>query len=145
MKFNRKQLLAALAALRTWPGKLLGVQSRSRSAPIPPGPPAPTGRTGLWLADWRQVKRVPVFGSVHPTAQRLIIAAQRQEMLTLRYWGGSTPGAVRQVSPILIFQVGGYGPLYLCGYCHERRAERAFRVERVEILHNDNDPICITE
>ena len=84
MKFNRKQLFAALAALTTWPGKLLGGPARSRSAPTAPIPPALAGRTGLWLADWRQVKRVPVFGSVHPTAQRLFIAAQRQERLTLR-------------------------------------------------------------
>jgi predicted DNA-binding transcriptional regulator YafY len=99
----------------------------------------------LWLADWREVKRVPVFVSVHPTAQRLIVAAGQQEMLTLRYWGGSTPGAERKVSPTLVFQVGGYGPLYLCGYCHVRRAERVFRVERVELLPETGDIICITE
>ena len=145
MKFNRKQFFAALAALTTWPGKLLGCQSQSSSDPTRPAPPDAAGRTGLWLADWREVKRVPVFVSVHPTAQRLIIAAQRQEILTLRYWGGSTPGVARQVSPDLVFQLGGYGPLYVAGYCHLRRQERVFRVERVELLGKNDDPICITE
>lgn len=145
MKFTSKQLLAALAALTTWPGKLLGFQSKTSSSPARPVPPGNTWRTGLWLADWREVKRVPVFVSVHPTAQRLIVAAGRQEMLPLRYWGGSTPGAERKVSPTLVFQIGGYGPLYLCGYCHVRRAERVFRVERVELLPETGDTICITE
>jgi len=145
MKFNRTQFLAALAALTTWPGKWLGIQSKPSSRPARPASPRAAGRTELWLGDWREIRRVQVFVSVHPTAQRLIVAAARQEMLSLRYWGGSTPGAERQVSPTLVFQVGGFGPLYLCGYCHVRRAERVFRVARVEILTAAGDPICITE
>ena len=88
---------------------------------------------------------MPLGESVHPTAQRLILAAQRHEMLALRYWGGSTPGAERSVSPGLVFQAGGCGPLYVSGYCHLRRQERVFRVERVELLPEAGEVVCNTE
>ena len=145
MKFTSKGFLTALAVLTTLPGKLLALPFKSRSSPSKPTPPRTPTRMGSWLGDWRQVRWVPVFESVHPTAQRLIVAALRHEMLTLRYWGGSTPGRERSISPGLVFQLGGCGPLYVAGYCHLRRAERVFRVERVEIAAKQDLIICITE
>lgn len=141
MKFNRQQFLAAWAVLTLIPGRLLALPFQAFSSQPKPTPP----RAGPWLGDWRQCHWVPLFQSVHPTAQRLILAAQRHEMLALRYWGGSTPGVVRNVSPELVFQAGGCGPLYVSGYCHLRRQERVFRVERVEILAAEGDLMCITE
>jgi len=145
MKFSSKQFRAALAALTKFSGRLLArplkaFYSRPKSASLR----APL-QTGPWLADWRRFQWVPLFESVHPTAQRLIVAVRQQELLTLRYWGGSTPGAPRCVSPRLVFQAGGCGPLYVSGYCHLRRAERVFRVERVELLLGDDSIISITE
>jgi hypothetical protein len=102
-------------------------------------------RRGPWLADWRLGPWVPVYESVHPTAQRLILAALRHEMLPVRYWGGSTPGRERSVSPGVVFQLGGRGPLYVAGYCHLRRAERVFRVECLEISATEDPIISITE
>jgi hypothetical protein len=145
MNFNRKQFLAALAALTALPGRLLALPFKARSGPSRPDPPHIPLRAGPWLGDWRQVHWVPVFVSVHPTAQRLILAALRQEMLPLRYWGGRTPGVVRSVSPGLVFQASGHGPLYVSGYCHLRRQERVFRVDRVELLAETDGIICITE
>jgi predicted DNA-binding transcriptional regulator YafY len=145
MNFTRKQFLAALAGLTLIPRKLLARPFKafsSRPKSVPPRRPA---RTGPWLGDWRQCHWVPLGESVHPTAQRLILAVQRHEMLALRYWGGSTPGVARTVSPGLVFQAGGCGPLYVAGYCHLRRQERVFRVERVELLTEEGDPICLTE
>lgn len=145
MNFIERQFLAALTALTTWPRKFWRVKPKASSPAVRSVPWRTAAQTELWLADWRVVKRVPIFKSVHPTAQRLILAAGRQEILTLRYWGGSTPGFERKVSPTSVFQVGGYGPLYLCGYCHVRRTERVFRVERVELLLGTDEVICITE
>jgi predicted DNA-binding transcriptional regulator YafY len=102
-------------------------------------------REGPWLADWRRVRWMPVYESVHPTAQRLILAAMRNEKILLRYWGGNTPGRLRSVSPGVVFQVCGRGPLYVAGYCHLRRAERVFRVDRVKIAGDANLIIWITE
>jgi len=144
MNFSRKQILAAVAAVTMLPGKLwaLAVQAFSRR----PKPPAGDRlRAGPWLGDWRQCHWMPVGESVHPTGQRLLLAVQRHELLALRYWGGSTPGALRTISPGLVFQVGGCGPLYVSGYCHLRRQERVFRVDQVELIMKAHEPICITE
>ena len=145
MRYSTKQFLAALAALTTLSRKLLGFLFKVFSNHPKPAPPLAPLRFGPWLGDWRQVHRVPVFESVHPTAQRLILAALRHEMLTFRYWGGSTPGADRSVSLGLVFQAGGYGPLYVIGYCHLRREERVFRVDRLELSEDEDGIICITE
>jgi predicted DNA-binding transcriptional regulator YafY len=149
MKLTRNQFLAALAILTSLPARLLTLSSKATAGganrPPAPAPLAGLRRDGPWLADWRQAHWVPVTESVHPTAQRLILAAARHEMLTLRYWGGSTPGRIRRVSPTSVFQLGGCGPLYLSGYCHLRRAERVFNVGRVELLTDDSETICITE
>src|SRR5262245_36142272 len=132
MRFGRSKLLATLARLVLSPFKSVTVSGSPR-------------RKGLWLADWRPLSWVPVYESVHPTAQRLILAALRHEMLPLRYWGGSTPGRERNISPGVVFQLSGRGPLYVAGYCHLRRAERVFRVDRVEIAAEEDLIICITE
>jgi predicted DNA-binding transcriptional regulator YafY len=145
MNSIERMFLAALAALANWPRKFWSIKPKISSTAVHAAARNTPAQNELWLADWREVQRVPIFKSVHPTAQRLILAAGRQEMLTLRYWGGSTPGGERKVSPTSVFQIGGYGPLYLCGYCHVRRAERVFRVERVELLLEAGDIICITE
>lgn len=145
MNSIERKFLAALTALTNWPRKFWRLKPKVGSKAVHAASRNTPAQIGLWLADWREVKRLPVFRAVHPTAQRLILAAGRQEMLTLRYWGGSTPGCERKVSPTSVFQIGGYGPLYLCGYCHVRRAERVFRVERVELLLEAEDIICITE
>jgi len=146
MKFGRSRLVAVLAGLVWPPFRWLVLPFKVGPYPIQrvteSGGPA---RKGPWLADWRQVCWVPVYESVHPTAQRLILAALRSEMLPLRYWGGSTPGRERRISPGLVFQLGGCGPLYVAGYCHLRRAERVFRVERVEIAAKKDLILCITE
>jgi hypothetical protein len=145
MKLNRKRFLSALALLTMLPARLLAffVQSHP-NLPLPAGFNA-SPRRGPWLADWRQCPRVPVLESVHPTAQRLILATLRHEILRIRYWGGSTPGGVRYISPGLVFQAGGCGPLFVSGYCHLRRQERVFRVSLVELLATDGDIICLTE
>lgn len=145
MKFSRKQFRTAMALLARLPGRLLALPLQAFYG----RPKAATRRAqlqaGPGLADWRRFHWVPLFESVHPTAQRLIVAARQQELLTLRYWGGSTPGVARCVLPRLVFQAGGCGPLYVSGYCHLRRAERVFRVERMELLLGDGNVICITE
>jgi predicted DNA-binding transcriptional regulator YafY len=146
MKLTRKQFAAALAHLISVPVRWMGRAFQSRTArPSKKHSPRAARREGPWLADWRQADWVPVYESVHPTAQRLILAAARHEMLTLRYWGGSTPGRERRISPELVFQLGGCGPLYVSGYCHLRRAERVFHVGRVELLADDDPVVCLTE
>jgi len=146
MKLTRKRFLAALAILTALPARLLAFPAKANLGhPKTLTPPRRPLRLGPWLGDWRQCHWVPVYESVHPTAQRLILATLRHELLTFRYWGGSTPGVVRNVSSGLVFQAGGYGPMYMAGYCHLRQQERVFRVDRVELLPDDGEIIRITE
>lgn len=140
MRLNRKQFLAMFEMLAALSARLLAFASKTSA-----GEALHPRRDGPWLADWRQARWVRVAESVHPTAQRLILAARRQEMLALRYWGGSAPGRKRYVSPRSVFQLDGSGPLYLSAYCHLRRAERVFNVGRVELLAANDSPLCITE
>ena len=142
MKYDRKQFLTALAILPALPGRLLALSFRVRlNQPkklFNPGDPSPSGP---WLADWRRVHWVPVLNSVHPTAQWLVAAALRGEDVTFRYRGGSTPGVERRISPGLVFQARGCGLLYVSGYCHLRQRERVFRVDRAELLVEQDEMI----
>lgn len=145
MKLTRKQFLAVLARLAELPARLLGINLRATAAKSHQSPLRNLlARRGPWLGDWRQAHRTPVFIAVHPTAQRLILAALRHEMVRLRYWGGSAPGSERCITPDLVFQLDGCGPLYVSAYCHQRRAERVFNIGRLELL-TEKEIICVTE
>jgi predicted DNA-binding transcriptional regulator YafY len=142
MKQNLKQFLTSLAILPALPGRLLALSFKTRfSQPKQLSNPSELSRSGPWLADWRRVHWVPVLNSVHPTAKWLIAAALRGEDVTFRYRGGSTPGAERRVSPGLVFQARGCGLLYVSGYCHLRQRERVFRVDRAELLVEQDEII----
>ncbi len=146
MILNRKQFLAALSILTSFPAWLRAFTFRGGAGGG--GHPSATAgpmRDGPWLADWRQARRVKVRESVHPVAQRLILAASRHELMVLRYWGGSTPGRERYISPLVVFQLDGSGSLYLSAFCHLRRAERVFNLGRMELLAEEDGIICITE
>lgn len=144
MKLIGKEFMAALRALFTFPARILGHPENKITPPKAIGFRA-TLFPRLWLADWQQVRRVRVNESVHPIAQRLILATRRHEMLNIRYWSGSTPGQIRTITPTMVFQVSGYGPLYVAGYCHLRRQERVFRIDRLELLPDADNAIQITE
>ena len=146
MIFNRKQFLAALSILTSLPARMLLLLPKTGTGGGTHSPAADTPlRDGPWLADWWQARRVKVRESVHPVAQRLILAASRHELMVLRYWGGSTPGRERHITPLVVFQLDGSGPLYLAAYCHLRRAERVFNLGRMELLAEEDGIICITE
>lgn len=68
-----------------------------------------------------------------PKIASLVSAVENNRTLEFLYHGGSTPGESRRVSPGLVFESEGFPGLYLSGYCHQRRAERVFRVELIEL------------
>ncbi|MGC3961028.1 MAG: hypothetical protein QM813_24780 [Verrucomicrobiota bacterium] len=146
MKFRRLQFLTALTTLATFPIRWLAqpFKNRPESGSIMQAD-TDAMRDGPWLGDWRQSHWVTVTKSVHPIAQRLILAARRGEMLTVRYWGGSAPGQTRKITPELVFQLDGAGPMYVAAYCHLRCTERVFNIGRVELMEDTEAHICITE
>ena len=87
-----------------------------------------------WLAAWRNLPQQPVWSCDDPFVRHLIAAAKEQRALYLRYQGGSTPGALRRFTPAQVFRVGdaSHAPLYLNGWCHERRQHRTLRIDLIE-------------
>ena len=54
--------------------------------------------------------------------------------MSIRYYGGSTPGSEREIRPISLFRKEGYSyTVYLEAYCFARESNRTFRVERIEL------------
>lgn len=122
-----------------------------RPGPVPGSPPAPPP----WLEEWLRLPLRPVIhpdelgSGVHPRvrqlASRILAGTNGGGPLTFRYHGGSDPGGVRSVHPVLLFRKfdpadpapepadrRAAKPLYLLAHCRTRGAARTFRVERIE-------------
>ena len=66
-------------------------------------------------------------------------AADREEALTIWYWqAGAVRAEQRRVTPLVIEQ-RGVG-LYMLAFCHRRRANRTFRLDRLLLEHETSDP-----
>ena len=85
------------------------------------------------LARWRRAARRPMRQGDDPRLQALTAAVGSGRLVGFRYWGGSTPGAKREVSPGLLFTAEGFDGVYFSGYCHVRNAERTFLVARMDL------------
>jgi predicted DNA-binding transcriptional regulator YafY len=85
------------------------------------------------LRDWLSRPRIPVLESEDPLVQACVAAMLRKERLEMVYLGGSSPGTRRIISPGLVFRLEDSGPVYMSGYCHFRREERTFRVDRMKL------------
>ena len=93
------------------------------------------------LARWHRAARRPVAGGDDPQVRALAAAARSNRRIRFRYYGGSTPGIEREVSPGLLFTAEGFPGVYFSGYCHLRRAERTFLVARM-LRHADSLPLA---
>jgi predicted DNA-binding transcriptional regulator YafY len=130
MKIPRRHFLTACAAWIAFPDATVafavGDDVRSR---INSGGETPSD----FLSSWNRSPRHPVFETSDPTLARLIEATDTGRDLVFRYFGGTTPGEVRHVSPGLVFRIQDFPATYLSGFCHTRQAERVFRVDRMEL------------
>lgn len=84
------------------------------------------------LAAWQTAERAPVYFSDNPHIWRMLAAAWQRGTIEFRYWGGTTPGAWRRVTPEAVFTVRGYAGIYVVGECQLRSEQRTFRLDRVE-------------
>lgn len=84
-----------------------------------------------WLAAWQTAPREPVFFSDDPHIWRMLVAAWQRDTVEFMYLGGSTPGEFREITPKHVFTVAGSRAIYVYGFCHERAAERIFRLDRI--------------
>jgi hypothetical protein len=84
-----------------------------------------------WLREWLRQPRIPVLESAEPVVVGMIDAALRGEEVEFTYFGGSEPGRPRRISPGMVFHLEGSDVLYVSGFCHCRKQERVFRVDRI--------------
>lgn len=82
---------------------------------------------------WAAEDRQPVLLSDESPLAEFILAMLQKRPIQFVYWGGSAPGERRSVLVTEVFQIQQDGPVYAEGYCLRRRAERVFRLDRVEL------------
>jgi hypothetical protein len=87
------------------------------------------------LFEWLLKPRLPVLFSEHPIALQLIRASLKGNSVRFIYMGGSTAGRTRKVSPAFLFTFEDDQSIYIYGFCHERQANRIFRVDRIVSEH----------
>jgi hypothetical protein len=139
------------------------VQATCTTLAIKP-PPAPI-RNPEWLQEWREIPKIELFAhdlECHDDPHQCAVAKVVMEHiagnipLTFRYTGGSAPGSVRAVHPILLFYQDYFtyfqfrtddpteypefneSPLYLLGWCQTRQAARTFRLDRMETVETSS-------
>lgn len=85
------------------------------------------------LHGWAADERVPVLLSDKSPTGEFILAMLQKRPIQFVYWGGSASGEQRSVLVTEVFQIQQDGPVYAEGYCLRRRAERVFRLDRVDL------------
>ena len=161
---NRRLLFKHAVALFGIPAGLSGSASTEEAILLPrlglASGPAPSGSVAPppWLAEWLRLPMLPVVSEadlegchdqhVLNVASRIRAGFGGGEALVFRYHGGSEPGRVRSVLPVLLFRKfdpagsdGGTkplvttpGPIYLLAHCRIREAARTFRLDRMALV-----------
>ena len=138
---------------------LLGLFSALLTPRLPGSAPQETRPAGMhpeidpWfpastLDDWLRLPMRPILDpEILPTAYQKL-ARQLLERMTdgqpvdFTYHGGSDPGTLRRVLPVLLFQkldpelpeIDALGePTYLLAYCQTRNAPRTFRLDHITL------------
>lgn len=132
-----------------------GFSPKSAASPPKPVPflPANDPPDPEWLQEWLRLPRLPVVSvdlpQIADPQERDLAALILQRIRSGRpfdfqYFGGSEPGKLRCVLPVLVFttalddlpcDAGDPNPLYLLGWCQSRNAPRTFRLDRMATEH----------
>lgn len=132
MLLSRKAFLAALGGLvpgLSFGPELAATKPRVLACFADLGPPIEDD-----LEFWHSLPRLPVRESENSVVQALIEVMKAGEKFEFAYMGGSSPGAIRRISPGLVFMVLEFPHVYVMGYCHRRQQERVFRVDRMQVV-----------
>ena len=102
------------------------------------------------MKKWLSLPRLPVIWDdlprIHDPHQRDLAAMILERIhsgkpIEFHYFGGSEPGKLRQVLPVMVFTTaadfmpsgaGDSNPLYLLAWCQIRNAPRTFRLNRMQ-------------
>jgi len=85
------------------------------------------------LEEWKKANRYSISESHTscPIAKKLIKACEEEADIEITYYGGTTPGMSRTISPRRLFRVSGYDFIYVEAYCYKRQEYRTFRTDRI--------------
>jgi len=159
IRMNRRSIIQGLVALIGSPSGITRGVSPTQTVGMTEldlGPfPGEVPPQNPWLERWLRIPMHPIVSSldledcreIHDRDLGLEILARRDgaEPLVFRYDGGSNPGAIRSVHPVLLFRkfdhdlsVGAKemdstgSPVYLLAHCLKRKAPRTFRLDRMK-------------
>ena len=85
------------------------------------------------LRDWKNANKRYIGNSSDARVSQVIDAASTGEILEITYFGGSQPGASRQISPRAVFISDNYRH-YVEAYDYRRKTFRTFRLDRMQVL-----------
>lgn len=139
MMIDRKEFFARVTALLAAP---LLAKAAALRPPAEPLQPEPGALPPDALERWRNATRTPVRATADPVGARLLAAGERGVAVRIIYWGGTQPGATRTISPGWLFRADGFPGLYVAGYCHRRRAERVFALDRIALAASAPGASC---
>ncbi len=130
-------------------------------------PPAAEIVQPEWLREWKRIPRVEITPEDLPDhndphqrdlAADILSRIHHGTSFAFRYLGGSDPGVVRQVLPVLLFRLDYFSyyhdrcedpadipdpdvvPFYLLAWCQTRNAPRTFRLDRIRAIPHPNIP-----
>ena len=86
-----------------------------------------------WLVKWRAANRKPIWESCDPRIQAIIRAIRLNQDVSIRYFGGNSPGEPRVIVPSLAFQCDGFSGTWVSAYCRTRGQHRTFRSDQIEL------------
>lgn len=104
-----------------------------------------------WLVEWQGLPRLPLLADdlpeigdtrEHALATLILHRIRSGSPFDFHYLGGSEPGKIRRVLPVLLFHTalddmpcgaGRPNPIYLLAWCLSRSAPRNFRLDRMKV------------
>lgn len=137
--FAHGQAYVALSRVRTLEGLLLVRPIEARHIITDP-------RIGRWMAQYREVGR----GGEDPTGRRVAIietAIEEGANITLEYLKQDGSLTIRTIRPrkVELIDFSGKEFLGVSGYCHLRKEERTFRIDRILSLRGGESASSVAE
>ncbi|PQJ29499.1 WYL domain-containing protein [Rubritalea profundi] len=82
---------------------------------------------------WKNQVRYPLSESNDSTVCRLQESSQSNQTIAFYYYGGSSPRQLRLASIESVFRFTNSPHTYASAYCHLRRENRIFRVDKISL------------
>jgi predicted DNA-binding transcriptional regulator YafY len=99
----------------------------------PSSPTGPIQQRSKEFEQWKNQVHYPVSESNDATVCRLLESSQSNQTIAIYYYGGSSPRQLRLASIESVFRIDNTPHTYVSAYCHLRRENRIFRVDKISL------------